>query len=160
MKITIKEASKDNFEELMFFRILLLKHDSHLDSGVHYTIENIQNSVKFMKEYLKKNDNKYFIAYHNSLPIGYLHVTHDDKENKQNSYLSELYVLDIYRSFGIGKELTLFQWKYLKKMKITNNTLTTTMYKNKRTIDFYKKSGYVLIKENKIENIVYLSREL
>ena len=45
-------------------------------------------------------------------------------------------------------------------MKITNNTLTTTMYKNKRTIDFYKKSGYVLIKENKIENIVYLSREL
>ncbi|MBT6505373.1 hypothetical protein HOK68_01175, partial [Candidatus Woesearchaeota archaeon] len=91
MKITIKEASKDNFEELMFFRLLLLKHDSHLDSGVHYTIENIQNSVKFMKEYLKKNDNKYFIAYHNSLPIGYLHVTHDDKENKQNSYLSELY---------------------------------------------------------------------
>ena len=104
-----------------------------------------------MQDYLKKEDNKYFLAYHNSLPIGYLHVTFDDKKNKNSSYLSELYVLELYRSQGVGKRLILSQWKYLKKIGINENTLTTTKYKNSRTINFYKKLDYNLIKENKDE---------
>ena len=160
MKIRIKEANKDNFEALILFRILLIKHDSEVDSNEEYTIDKIQKSIRYMKSYLRKKDNKYFLAYHNSLPIGYLHVTYDDKKKKNSSYLSELYVLDSYRGQGVGKKLVYFQWKYLKKLNINENTLTTALRKNKKTINFYKKLGYDTIKENKKENYVYFSKKL
>ena len=113
-----------------------------------------------MKDYLKKQDNKYFLAYHNSLPVGYLHVTHDNKKNKKSSYLSELYIIDLYRSYGIGKKLVLAQWKYLKKLGITESTLTTTKYRNRKTINFYKKLSYNIIKEDKKENMIYFSKKI
>jgi len=160
MNIKIKEASLNDFRVLILFRLLLLKHDFELDETMPYNIEKIQKSVRYMNNYLKKEDNKYFIAYHNNLPMGYLHVTYDNKKNKTSSYISELYVLDLYRSKGIGKGLVSFQLKYLKKIKITENTLTTTKYKNQRTINFYKKLGYKLNKENKGKNIIYLSKKL
>ncbi len=160
MVIKIKEATKEDFDILILFRLKLLQHDSQLDPDRPYTIDKIQKSSKYMKNYLKKEDNKYFLAYHNSLPIGYLHVTFDDKKNKTSSYISELYVLDLYRNQGVGKKLVLYQWNHLKKIGINENTLTTTKYKNRRTINFYKKLNYKLIKENKDENIVYFSRTI
>jgi|ETN02SMinimDraft_4_1059925.scaffolds.fasta_scaffold202378_1 GNAT superfamily N-acetyltransferase len=160
MNIKIKEAIKEDFSILILFRLKLLQHDSQLDPDNTYTIDKIQKSSKYMQDYLKKEDNKYFLAYHNSLPIGYLHVTFDDKKNKNSSYLSELYVLELYRSQGVGKRLILSQWKYLKKIGINENTLTTTKYKNRRTINFYKKLDYNLIKEDKNENIVYFSKKI
>ena len=59
MKIRIKEANKDNFEALILFRILLIKHDSEVDSNEEYTIDKIQKSIRYMKSYLRKKDNKY-----------------------------------------------------------------------------------------------------
>jgi ribosomal protein S18 acetylase RimI-like enzyme len=160
MDIKIKEATTNDFEILILFRLKLLKHDNQIDSKTPYTMGKIQKSISYMKDYLKKKDNKYFLAYHNSLPVGYLHVTHDDKKNKKSSYLSELYVLDLYRNQGVGKRLVWFQWKYLKNRGITENVLTTAKYKNNRTINFYKKLDYDLIKENKKRNIVYFSKKI
>jgi GNAT superfamily N-acetyltransferase len=160
MNIKIKEATKKDFDILILFRLLLIKHDSEVDSNEPYTSDKVQKSSKYMKDYLKKVDNKYFLAYHNSVPIGYLHVTFDDKKNKTSSYLSELYVLELYRSQGVGKKLVLYQQKYLRKIGINENTLTTAKYKNRRTINFYQKLGYNLIKENKYENIVYFSKNI
>ena len=139
MNIKIREANQRDFETLILFRLILLEHDFALDRTISYNIEKIQKSIRYMKDYLKKQDNKYFLAYHNSLPVGYLHVTHDNKKNKKSSYLSELYIIDLYRSYGIGKKLVLAQWKYLKKLGITESTLTTTKYRNRKTINFYKK---------------------
>ena len=160
MKIKIKEANKDNFEELILLRLLLLKNSSKLNPSSSYSIEKIQKSTNYMKNYLKKDDNKYFIAYHNLLPIGYLHVTYDDKKNKKRSYLSELYILDLYRNKGVGKKLVFSQLKFLKKLGITENTLTTTKNKNKKIINFYKKLKYNLIKESKKKNIIYFSKDI
>ena len=160
MNILIKGANKDNFKELIMFRLLLLEYSFQIDSTISYNAEKMKKSVYYMKQYLKNKNNKYFIAYYNSVPVGYLHVTYDDKKNKLTSYLSELYVFDLYRKLGIGKKLVLFQLKYLKKIKITRNKLTTTKYKNKRVINFYKKLGYILTKEDKKENTIYLSKKI
>ena len=160
MDIKIKEANKSNFEDLIFLRILLLKHDSQLDSSELYNIARIQKSVSYMKKYLKKEDNKYFLAYHNDLPVSYLHVTYDDGKNKNSSYASELYVLDAYRGNGIGKMMMMHLFKFLKKKNITENTLTTAKYRNKKVIDFYKRLGYSITKEDKKKNIVYFIKTI
>jgi ribosomal protein S18 acetylase RimI-like enzyme len=160
MIIKIKTAKKEDFEILLLFRLKLLEHDNKIDDRIEYTLDKIQKSSKYMKNYLKKQDNKYFLAYHNSIPIGYLHVTHDDKKNKDTSYISELYVLDVYRGRGIGKKLVKHHYTYLKRLGIKKSVLTTAKNKNKKTINFYKKLGYKTIEENKKENYVHLSKEI
>lgn len=160
MNIKIKEANLEDFGILILLRLSLLEHGFKLDKKVAYNIGKIQKSVRYMKSYLKKEDNKYFIAYHDSLPVGYLHVTYDNKKEKHSSYLSELFIIDLYRHRGIGKRLIFSQWGYLKKINITENKLTTTRDKNNKTINFYKKIGYDLIKENKKKNIIYFSKIL
>ncbi len=54
MNIKIKEAKKKDFDILILFRLKLSQHDSQLDSDMPYTIDKIQKSSKYMKEYLQK----------------------------------------------------------------------------------------------------------
>lgn len=160
MLIKIKTAKKEDFKTLILFRERLLEHDNNIDKRIEHTIDKIQKSSKYMNEYLKKQNNKYFLAYHNSIPVGYIHVTYDDKKNKDTSYISELYVLNIYRGCGIGKKLVAHHFKHLKKIGIEKSFLTTAKNKNTKTINFYKKLGYKIIEENKKENYVYLTKEI
>lgn len=160
MNIKIQKATQSDFEKLILFRLMLLDHESQIDSTTIYSIQKIQESVKYMKNYLNKQDNIYLIAYDKLIPVGYLHVTFDDKKNKHKSYISELYVLKLYQRQKVGTKLIQSQIQFLKEQGITDNELTTSLYKNTKTINFYNKLGYKITKKNKEENIIYLTKTI
>ncbi|MFA5142394.1 MAG: GNAT family N-acetyltransferase [Candidatus Woesearchaeota archaeon] len=143
MNIKIKRAIPKDYGTLCFFRYLLREHESHMDKDTDMSPARIKRSADYIKKYLKKKDNAYFIAYLNGMPIGYLHVTIDKKKGERIGYLSELYVLSAYRSMGIGKKFMEVHDKFLQKNNIVKSTLTTdSCRKNNRTIHFYTELGY------------------
>lgn len=113
-----------------------------------------------MKDYLRKKNNFYLMAYDGSIPAGYIHVTFDDKKKKDMGYISEFFINKGYRGFGIGKRLIKESENILKKNKIKRIWLTATYYKNKPAIEFYKKNNYKITKKYKKENYVLFEKEL
>lgn len=151
----IKTATTKDVDTLHKFKKELLNHELKLDPNL---ILRYASSKEHIENSIEHKDHTYFIAFEGKKPIGYLHVAIDDEKNKQLSYLSELFVLEEYRSKGVGRALVDHQIEFLKGQRVIRNTLTTARENNERTINFYKKLGYEITKEHKSKNLVYISK--
>ena len=152
MEIEIIKAGLSDFEKLKELRIKLLRFENSIDKSVRCDEKRIGEIIEHIKIYLNKGENGYFIAYAEGVACAYCHISFDDKNNPESSYIGEIFVEDKFRKNGIGKNLIEKCIEFAKKNKIKKNTLNTTIEGNSGTIEFYKRIGYKIVKEkgNKI----------
>ncbi len=103
-----------------------------------FSVEKIRNSIK-------NNNNVFWIAFVNELPVGYAKLKISSAsvfiESKNTSQLQKIYVLKDFLSMKIGLEL---QTKLIKKaMKFGSKSIWLSVLKsNDRAINFYKRNGF------------------
>ena len=99
-------------------------------------------SVKSIKKELEK-DHKWVLVYLEDKPIGFISYYFEKKENKVK--LSKLYLLPSYHGFGFGQMSLEYVKKCTKDLGASALYLTVNK-KNKKAIDAYVKSGFVIEK--------------
>ena len=106
---------------------------------------NLTFSVQKIEDGMKKQNNIFWIAFVNRLPVGYaklkLHSCSEFIESKDVCQLQKIYVLKDFLSMRIGFEL---QDSLLKKAKELgfNKVWLSVLNSNERAINFYKKNGF------------------
>jgi len=154
----IKKATKKDYEKLVFFRYLLMCDNHKTDSRYKISLEKFLRYAGYIKWFLSKKNNAYFIAYEDDLPVGYTHITHNDPKEKNKGYIAELFVLELYRRRGIGKRLIAQGMSYIKKMRLTKAALTTSDKNN----DFVKKlyEGLGFSKVRTVGQVVLMEKRI
>ena len=106
---------------------------------------NLTFSVQKIEDGMKKQNNIFWIALVNRLPVGYaklkLHSKSEFIESKGVCQLQKIYVLKDFLSMGIGFEL---QDALLRKAKELgfDKVWLSVLNSNERAINFYKKTGF------------------
>ena len=128
---------------------------------------NLTFSVQKIEDGMKKQNNIFWIAFVNRLPVGYaklkLHSCSEFIESKDVCQLQKIYVLKDFLSMRIGFEL---QDSLLKKAKELgfNKVWLSVLNSNERAINFYKKPGLkksvitIFKSEKKISNLLQCSK--
>ena len=102
-------------------------------------------SVQKIEDGMKKQNNIFWIAFVNRLPVGYAKLKLDSKSDFINSkdvcQLQKIYVLKDFLSMKIGFKL---QDSLLKKAKQLNfdKVWLSVLNSNDRAINFYKNTGF------------------
>jgi diamine N-acetyltransferase len=158
----IRKATKKDTPVLMLLIHGLFENSNNLDKDEELSSKRLKNSLKYMKDYLTKRDNTYFLANDKEIPTGYVHTNIDKlKSGKKQGYISELFVLKAFRGRKIGQRLIKEQEKWLKQNKV-KEVIVSTEKNNHKTLKFYKGLKYVEYKnhEDKRKNLVYLRKKL
>lgn len=106
---------------------------------------NYTFSVQKIEDGMKKQNNIFWIAFVNRLPVGYAKLKLDSKsefiDSKDVCQLQKIYVLKDFLSMKIGFEL---QDSLLKKAKELNfgKVWLSVLNSNERAVNFYKKTGF------------------
>lgn len=101
--------------------------------------EELEIKINSIKEYLRNNTGKVFVATDNDKVIGILSIDENEGKYKEYGHLEAIYLLPEYKGNKIGKELLMMAMKELIKLGY-NNMQLECMVGNK-TIDFYLKYG-------------------
>ena len=102
-------------------------------------------SVQKIEDGMKKQNNIFWIAFVNRLPVGYAKLKLDSKsdfiDSKDVCQLQKIYVLKDFLSMKIGIQL---QDSLLKKAKQLNfdKVWLSVLNSNDRAINFYKNTGF------------------
>ena len=108
-------------------------------------------SVQKIEDGMKKQNNVFWIAFVNRLPVGYaklkLHSSSEFIDAQDVCQLQKIYVLKDFLSMGIGFELQDSLLKKAKELGFTNIWLSV-LNSNERAINFYKKTGFEEIGEH------------
>ena len=102
-------------------------------------------TVQKIEDGMKKQNNIFWIAFVNRLPVGYAKLKLDSKsefiDTKDVCQLQKIYVLKDFLSMKIGYEL---QDSLLKKAKELNfdKVWLSVLNSNDRAINFYKNTGF------------------
>ena len=106
---------------------------------------NYTFSVQKIEDGMKKQNNIFWIAFVNQLPVGYAKLKLNSKsefiDSKDVCQLQKIYVLKDFLSKRIGFEL---QGSLLKKAKELgfSKVWLSVLNSNERAINFYKKTGF------------------
>jgi len=103
------------------------------------------NNYKKIEKNLKKNPGFLFVVFDNKKPIGYSLgwiYKDEDKLNKIKKFglICDLFVIEKYRSQGIGKKLIDLSLKWFRKRKI--NYVNIYAYSKNSAINLYHKLGF------------------
>jgi len=113
---------------------------------VDYMLEKFQSAEAITRQI--DNGYNYFLIYHNGLPCGYLALVPNTTEQKM--MLSKIYVDANYRGLQLGKQLMDFAITEARKLHFKTLWLTVNKY-NTNSIEWYKKQGFTIKKELKID---------
>jgi len=103
-------------------------------------------SVQKIRKSIENNNNVFWIAFVNELPVGYaklkLNSSSEFLESKNTSQLQKIYVLKDFLSMKIGLEL---QTKLIEKAKEHGSKLIwlSVLKSNNRAIQFYIKNNFL-----------------
>ena len=106
---------------------------------------NYTFSVQKIEDGMKKENNIFWIAFVNQLPVGYAKLKLNSQsefiDSKDVCQLQKIYVLKDFLSMGIGFGL---QESLLKKAKELgfDKVWLSVLNSNERAINFYKKTGF------------------
>ena len=106
---------------------------------------NYTFSVQKIEDGMKKENNIFWIAFVNHLPVGYAKLKLNSQsefiDSKDVCQLQKIYVLKDFLSMGIGFGL---QESLLKKAKELgfDKVWLSVLNSNERAINFYKKTGF------------------
>ena len=116
-------------------------HSSELEEYLDYTygVDKIAGS-------LRKENNVYFLATVEGLPVGFAkvrkHSLHDQLDSVFQSELQKLYVLKQYHGSGIGQSLMNAVTRFVGSFEPECLWLDT-LVQNSRAIRFYERNGFV-----------------
>lgn len=113
---------------------------------VDYMVDKFQ-SVEAISQQID-NGYEYYLLMHNETPCGYLALVSDTAEKKM--MLSKIYMDAGYRGLQLGKQLMDFAVGETKKRGYKILWLTVNKH-NSNTINWYKKQGFTIEKELKID---------
>ncbi|WP_435625801.1 GNAT family N-acetyltransferase [Flagellimonas sp.] len=103
-----------------------------------FSVEKIANGIG-------KQNNVFWIAFVDRLPVGYAKLKLNSKsefiESKNTCQLQKIYVLKDFLSMKIGFELQNLLLKKAKEMKFEKIWLSV-LHSNERAIRFYQKNGF------------------
>ncbi|MEM6721868.1 MAG: GNAT family N-acetyltransferase [Bacteroidota bacterium] len=122
------------------------------------SFSNLFSSEFSLRQYINKNfseekiaaslensENIYWIAYVNSLPVGYAKLKKDmpvpDTEYNEAAELQKLYILKDYRANGNGVQLKIDFFEEIKKLSIKRVWLKE-LHTDQKTINFYKANDF------------------
>lgn len=118
----------------------LFHNKQHLLDYYHkaFSVEKIRNSIQ-------KDNNVYFIAFCDELPVGYAKLKKYSPSPFQHeekiSQLEKIYVLNNFISLKIGKQLMEQLLEQVQNLKSTDLWLAVYV-DNHRAISFYEKNGF------------------
>ena len=102
-------------------------------------------SVQKIKDGIRKQNNVFWIAFVNRLPVGYaklkLHSRSEFIESKDVCQLQKIYVVRDFLSMRIGFELQESLLKKAKELGFSQIWLSV-LNSNERAINFYEKTGF------------------
>lgn len=103
--------------------------------------EELEKKLNSIKEHIKNNPNRTFIALDNGKVVGILEIGENSSKYKEYGHLEAIYVLPEYKGQKIGKNLFLLAIK--KLIELGYNKMELECMKGNNTLDFYKKYGGV-----------------
>lgn len=101
--------------------------------------EELERKLNSIKEHIKNNPNRTFIALDNDKVVGILEIGENSPKYKDYGHLEAIYVLPEYKGHNIGKNLFLLAIK--KLIDLGYNKMELECMCGNNTIDFYKKYG-------------------
>lgn len=107
--------------------------------AVAYMIETFQSKPAIMKQ-IKEQGYTYYLIQPEEKAIGYAGIC--VKKDKDELFLSKLYLLPSQRGKGYGKQVMQFLEDMAKKQQVCKISLTV-YHKNKTAIQAYKKMGFI-----------------
>ena len=146
--IEIRLAKKEDARYIALLgRVTFTETFGHLFRDQNDLIDyyNRTFSVQKIEDGMKKQNNIFWIAFVNRLPVGYAKLKLDSKsdfiDSKDVCQLQKIYVLKDFLSMKIGFEL---QDSLLKKAKELNfdKVWLSVLNSNERAVNFYKKTGF------------------
>jgi GNAT superfamily N-acetyltransferase len=147
MKIEIKRATASDKELLLVFRYLLRKFEAGVEKTEGFTMKDILYDKKILTDAIKKKNVYFFIAYYNDIPVGYSKMTIKKVNNEVMGHMGADFVLDSFRSKGIGRRLMKARLDVLRKKGIKKASLE--VYKtNKLSIVVQKKFGFKIVERD------------
>ncbi|MEM6685435.1 MAG: GNAT family N-acetyltransferase [Bacteroidota bacterium] len=94
---------------------------------------------------LQKNENIYWIAYVNTLPVGYAKLKKDspvpDTDYNEAAELQKLYILKDYRHNGNGVQLKVDFFEEIEKLSI-KRVWIKELHTDENTLNFYKANNF------------------
>ncbi|MFT4297999.1 MAG: GNAT family N-acetyltransferase, partial [Candidatus Woesearchaeota archaeon] len=145
----IKKASKSNLNALCCLREKFL-----IETARKEKVKTSRNNIMI---YLSRDYSRYYIAYENNIPLGYIHGTIDPKPQKLiQAFVQEIYVKKGFRKRGIASKLIQKLDRHFKKNK--KRPGLNVDKDNKSAINFYKKHDYAILSQEK--NIIHMIKKL
>ena len=161
IEVEILPAKRADMTLIFKFKKLLLKHENEVNPENLIYEEKLKNSEDIIKKYFNQENSFFYIAYYKRKAVGYIHFTLDEIkktntkiENDIKGYLQGLYVLEEYRNKSIGTKLLEVAENFFKEKNITFGLTTDNTGKNKKTVEFYLKRDFKIIKKE--NNTIYL----
>lgn len=113
---------------------------------VDYMLEKFQNVEAFSQQV--KEGYRYYLSSHNNSCCGYLALVVNRSEHKL--MVSKIYMDADFRGLGLGLEMMDFAFKEAKNENCHVVWLTVNR-NNAKSIDWYKKYGFAIVEEVKID---------
>jgi len=132
-------------------RITFTEAFNHLfeDKNDLYTYCIRTFSVDKIKAGLKKENNAFWIAFANELPVGYAKLKLKSEivfvPLKNSGQLQKIYVLQDFHGLGIGNQLRDKILKTAQEIKLENLWLSTLKKNNEKAVNFYLKTGFTIV---------------
>lgn len=101
--------------------------------------DELEIKLNSIKEHIKNNRNKVFVALDNDKVVGILEIGKNTPKYKEYGHLEAIYVLPEYKGQKIGKNLFLLAIK--KLIELGYNKMQLECMSGNDTINFYKKYG-------------------
>ena len=99
--------------------------------------KELEIKLNSIKEYIKNNPNRVFVALDNDKVVGILEIGENTSKYKEYGHLEAIYVLPEYKGQEIGKNLFLLAIK--KLIELGYNKMQLECMNGNNTINFYKK---------------------
>ena len=147
-KIEIRLAQKEDAQFIALLgRVTFTETFGHLFRDQNDLIDyyNKTFSVQKIEDGIRKQNNVFWIAFVNRLPVGYaklkLHSRSEFIESKDVCQLQKIYVVRDFLSMRIGFELQESLLKKAKELGFSQIWLSV-LNSNERAINFYEKTGF------------------
>lgn len=158
-KIEIKKATINDKDVLIVFRYLLSDYESKIEKSEKLDKRFVLREYSYMLGDLKDKNIALFIAYYNNIPLGYSKVKIKKINNELMGHVGADFVLKEFRGQGIGKKLVGEMVKFVKTKKLKK--ISVELYKsNKVSLNFHKKIGFKLTKDNKNKKLHRLEKDI
>ena len=143
--LIIRPANINDLEEILLLSDGLTQADLPYDKEVKMDWAHTKTGKKYYQDKIKGIDGICVVAQFNDKLVGYIVAGKKDVPSYRNVTVAELeniYVLEEYRSKGVGKKLMEAFKNWAKELKV-DKVAVNVFALNEKGIAFYKREGFL-----------------